>query len=169
MRALVAMVAEKAGWGKRTMPAGTALGLAYYFSHNTYMAHVVEAQVKAGEIKVNKVWVAGDAGTQIVNPLAAENQIQGSVLDGLSQALGQQIVLDRGRVQQGNFDDFPLLRMHQAPPVEVHFNITNNPPTGLGEPALPPVHPALANAIFAASGKRIRTMPFNRDVSGFSV
>ncbi len=168
MRALVELVAEKSGWGKRAMPKNTALGMAYYFSHSSYMAHVVEAQVQAGEIKVNKVWVAGDVGSHIVNPLAAENQVQGSVLDGLAQALGQEIVLERGRVQQGNFDDFPLLRMHQAPPVDVHFVLSGNPPTGLGEPALPPVHPALANAVFAASGKRIRMMPFNR-ASGFAV
>jgi isoquinoline 1-oxidoreductase beta subunit len=167
MRGTLELVAEKSGWGKRTMPANTALGMAYYFSHMGYLAHVVEAQVQNGEIKVNKIWVAGDIGSQIVNPLAAQNQVQGAVLDGLGQALGQQVTFAHGRIQQGNFDDFPVLRMYQAPPVEVHFRITGNSPTGIGEPALPPVHPALANAVFAASGKRIRDLPFNRG-AGFS-
>ena len=94
--------------------------------------------------------------------------MQGAVLDGIGQALGQQVTFANGRVQQGNFDDFPLLRMNEAPPVEVHFNITGNPPSGIGEPALPPVHPALANAIFAATGKRVRSLPFNK-AAGFAV
>ena len=168
MRGVVQLVADKAGWGKRTLPQNTALGIAYYYSHSGHLAHVVEAQVNNGEVKVNKVWVAGDIGSQIVNPLMAEAQVQGSVLDGIGQALGQQITFANGRVQQGNFDDFPLLRMNEAPPVEVHFNITGNAPTGIGEPALPPVHPALANAIFAVTGKRIRTLPFNKS-AGFAV
>ncbi len=163
MRGVLAMVAEKAGWGKRKLAAGSGLGLAYYFSHLGYVAHVVEATVsKQGQIKVDKIWVAVDVGSHIVNPSGAINQVQGATLDGLGQALGQEITIARGGVVQGNFDDFPILRMNQAPPVEVHFQTTNVSPTGLGEPALPPLLPALANAIFAASGKRHREMPLSK-------
>jgi isoquinoline 1-oxidoreductase beta subunit len=163
MSAVLQLVAEKAGWGKNTVPKGTGLGIAYYFSHMGYVAHVAQVSVpRDGEVKVDKIWVAADVGRHIVNPSGAINQVQGSVLDGLGQAFAQEITVEGGRVVQGNFDDFPLLRMHQAPPVEVHFLTTDYPPTGLGEPALPSVVPALTNAIFAATGRRVRDLPLHK-------
>ncbi|MCS6946631.1 MAG: molybdopterin-dependent oxidoreductase, partial [Steroidobacteraceae bacterium] len=164
--AVIRLAAQRAGWGRR-VPKGRGRGIAFYHSHAGHFAEVVEVAVDARrQIAVHRVTVAGDIGLR-VNPLNAEHQVVGSVTDALSAALGQRITFENGAVQQSNFHDYPLLRLPAAPPVEVHWVDSGYPPTGVGEPALPPFAPALANAIFVASGVRVRELPLT--VAGFSV
>jgi isoquinoline 1-oxidoreductase beta subunit len=162
MKAVVQLVAERSGWASRSgLPKGTGMGIAFYFSHAGYFAQVAKVKVEPnGQWRVQKVWSVGDVGSMIINPLNAHNQVQGSIVDGISE-MQQKITFDKGRTVQSNFFDMPLLRMDYAPQIDSHFHITDNSPTGLGEPALPPVLPAVANALFAATGKRIRSLPVN--------
>ena len=164
MRGVLDKAAAMAGWG-RALPPGRGMGIAFHFSHLGYFANVVEASVADdGSVKVHHVWVAADVGRHIVNLSGAENQVQGSVIDALGAALGQRISFDAGAVEQKNFGDFHLARMDMAPPVEVAFLSTDFPTTGLGEPAYPSLAPALAGAIFQATGKRLRQLPFDTDL-----
>ncbi len=163
---VVRLAAERAGWG-RAMPAGRGLGLAFYFSHAGHVAEVAEVSVDAEKkIKVHRVTVAADVGP-IINLSGAENQLEGSVIDGLSTMAGLAVTFENGRVEQSNFDAYPMLRMPETPEVDVHFVASDFPPSGLGEPALPPLAPAVCNAVFAATGHRIRTLPISEE--GFSI
>ncbi len=164
--AVIKLAAEKAGWGKQ-LPKGRGLGLAFHFSHAGHFAEVAEVSVDANrKLTLHKVTVAGDIGP-IINLSGAENQVEGSVVDGFSTALGLQLSYENGRIQEANFDRYPLLRIPHAPAVDVHFIQSEYSPTGVGEPALPPVAPAICNAIFAATGHRVRTLPLASE--GFKV
>ncbi len=161
MRAVLDKAAAMAGWGRK-LPKGTGLGVAFHFSHLGYFANVIEASVSIdGTVNVHKVWVAGDIGRQIVNPAGAMNQVQGSILDALGACMGHEITFAEGAIEQRNFGDVPMLRNEQIPPIEVAFLTPDYPVTGLGEPAYPAVAPALANAIFAATGVRLRKLPLD--------
>lgn len=159
--AVLRLVAGKAGWG-RPMPAGSALGLAFYFSHAAHVAEIAEVSVDAGRnVTVHKVWVAADIGP-IVNMSGAEAQGEGAVIDGLSTMQGLELNIENGRVIESNFDRYPIMRIAGAPEVEVHFIQSDFAPTGFGEPVLPPLAPAVCNAIFTASGERVRTLPLTK-------
>jgi isoquinoline 1-oxidoreductase beta subunit len=140
------------------------MGLGYFFSHQGYIAEVAFVTVsKAGDLQVDRVVAAVDVGSQIINMSGAENQIQGSIIDGLGAAWYQQLDINQGRIVQANLQDYPMIRIPDAPKkLEIHFVKTEYPPTGLGEPCLPPLAPAVGNAIFAATGKRIRDFPFSQ-------
>ena len=157
---VIRLAAEKANWG-RQMPAGSGQGLAFYFCHAAHIAEVAEVTVDADRnFRVDKVTVAVDVGP-IINMSGALSQVQGSVVDGLSTMALQQITMTDGVIDQENFHEYPVMRIAATPEIDVHFLQSDNPSTGLGEPALPPLAPAVTNAIFAATGERIRSMPLS--------
>jgi isoquinoline 1-oxidoreductase beta subunit len=160
MSDVLRLVADRSGWANRgSLPKGTGMGIAFYYCHQGHFAHVARVKVEPnGQWRVQKVWAVGDVGSQIINPTNAINQVQGAIIDGIG-TLSQKITIASGRTQQTNFFDFPLMRMADAPQIDVHFHKTDFPPTGLGEPALPPTLPAVAAAIHQATGKRIRGLP----------
>ena len=157
---VIKRAAEASGWG-RSMPVGTGLGFSFYFCHAAHVAEVAEVSVDENRnLRVHKVTVAVDVGP-IINMSGAISQVQGSVIDGLSTMAMQQITMKDGIIQQDNFDTYPVMRISATPEVNVHFIQSDNKPTGLGEPALPPLAPAVTNAIFAATGTRVRSMPLS--------
>jgi isoquinoline 1-oxidoreductase beta subunit len=157
---VIKLCAEKAGWSKK-LPKGSGLGLAWCYSHAGHVAQAVEISVDATKrVKVHRVVMVADIGP-VVDMAGAEAQAQGASVDGLSTAMGLQIHIENGRIQEQNYNAYPILRIPFTPPiVEAHFIQSDFPPTGMGEPAFPAMAPALANAIFAATGERLRSTPF---------
>jgi isoquinoline 1-oxidoreductase subunit beta len=158
-RAVMDQVAEKAGWGKPP-PAGRYRGIAQHYSFASYAAAVAEVSVEKGEIRVHKVVTGIDCG-RMVNPDIVRAQLEGCAIYGLSHGLKQKITIDKGGVVQSNFHDYELLRMHEAPVIETVLVQSDADPSGVGEPGVPPIAPAVANAVFAATGKRLRRMPLS--------
>jgi len=157
MRAVLQLAAEKGEWDK-PLAAGHYRGVACFGCFASYMAEVVEITMENDQPRVHRVVAAVDCG-QVVNPAILEQQIQGGVVYALSNALRAKITIEKGRVAQGNFDDYAPLRMNETPTVEVYAVPSTEPPTGIGEPSVPPIAPALCNAIYAATKKRIRALP----------
>jgi isoquinoline 1-oxidoreductase beta subunit len=154
------LAASKAGWGTRKLGANRGLGIAFHYDHGGYVSHVAEVVADGASIRVEKVFSAVDVGP-VINLSGAKNQVEGCVVDALSTA-NLEITFANGTAQQSNFSDYELLRIGQAPEIECHFIQSDNRPSGLGEPPIAPVAPAITNAIFAATGTRIRELPFSR-------
>ncbi|MGB5487788.1 MAG: molybdopterin cofactor-binding domain-containing protein [Lysobacterales bacterium] len=159
------IAAERAGWGQRKLEANHGLGLAFNYDHGGFVSHVAEVVADGSNIRLLKVWSGIDVGP-VINLSGAKNQVEGAIVDALSTAQ-MEITFANGAAEQSNFSDQPLLRIDQAPEVECHFIQSDNSPSGLGEPPFAAATPAITNAIFAATGTRIRKLPFSR--SGVSV
>jgi isoquinoline 1-oxidoreductase beta subunit len=161
MRGVIEKVVAMSNWSGPAAD-GHAKGFGFYFSHMGYFAEVVEASLgQRNAINVHTVWAAGDVGSHIINPFGALNQVEGSIIDGLGQALALAVEIENGAAKPGNFHEYQIPRMPMTPRIEVEFVKSDVPPTGMGEPALPPVIPALTNALFALTGKRIRQLPID--------
>ena len=164
-RGALELAAEKAGWNSRKPGPGRGMGLAFHYDHGGFVSHVAEVVADGNKVKVEKLWSGIDVGP-IINLSGAKNQVEGAVIDALSTAQ-LEITFAEGAAQQRNFSDYELLRIRQAPEIECHFIQSDNSPTGLGEPPFAAATPAISNAIFAATGTRIREMPFSR--AGISI
>jgi len=165
MRAVLDLAADRAGWGT-ALPAGSGRGVSIQYAFGSYLAQVAEVSVNAkGEPRVERVVCVIDCG-QVINPDTVRAQLEGGVMFGLSAALGNEITIANGRVQQNNFNDFPALRMSEAPRVEAHLVASGESPGGVGETGTACVAAALCNAIYAATGKRVRTLPVSRGLRG---
>jgi isoquinoline 1-oxidoreductase beta subunit len=159
-RHVIEVAAEKAGWGT-PLPKGTGRGIAAHVGYGSYVAQVAEVVCDAsrGILRVQRVICAIDCG-QAINPSGVQAQMEGAINFGLAAALKSAITVEHGRVQQSNFHDYEVLRMNDSPPaIEVHVISSSEPPGGCGEPGVPPIAPAVANAVFAATGRRIRRLP----------
>jgi isoquinoline 1-oxidoreductase subunit beta len=161
-RGVLQLAADKAGWGKKKLPAGHAYGVAVHESFNSYVAEIAEVSLENGKIRVHRVVAAVDCG-MVVNPDGVNQQLESAIVYGLSAALHGAITLEKGRVMQSNFNDYAPLRYSEMPRVEVHIVASSEPPTGIGEPGTPPIAPAVANAVFKLTGKRMRRMPFDQE------
>ncbi|GAA4423956.1 xanthine dehydrogenase family protein molybdopterin-binding subunit [Pontibacter saemangeumensis] len=156
MRGVINLAAEKSGWGKKK---GVAQGFSVYFSHRSYVAQVGEVELKDNKPVIKKIYAAADCG-MVVNLSGANQQVRGGIVDGLGHAMYSNLTFKNGAPEQENFNSYRLIRMKEIPEVDVHFVHNGIDPTGLGEPALPPTGGAVANAIFKATGKRLRNQPF---------
>jgi isoquinoline 1-oxidoreductase beta subunit len=156
LRGVLSSVVRQAGWPYS--PERTGLGLACHCCRGSYIAVVARVSVQDGRVVVRRLWASVDCG-RVVNPLGAEAQICGGLQFGLSAALYEEVTLENGEVRAGNFNDYPVLRLDASPRVDVQLLASRAPPTGVGEIAVPPVAPAIANAVFALTGERPRRLP----------
>lgn len=157
MRTVMNEAAKRGEWGK-PLPKGRARGFAAHYSFNTYVAEVAEVSVENNNLQVHRVTCAVDCG-RAVNPDGVKAQMEGGIIYGLSAALSGEITVKDGAVEQGNFDDYPIARIFEAPETEVIVISSDKPPTGCGEPGVPPIAPAVTNAVFAATEQRVRRLP----------
>jgi isoquinoline 1-oxidoreductase beta subunit len=164
VRAVLELAAEKAGWGS-PLPAGRARGLAVHESFGSIVAHVAEVSVEGGSIRVHRVVCAIDCGV-CINPLGVGAQMESGIAYGLGAALHSELTMKEGRVVESNFHDYQVLRLHEMPQVEVYIVASKEKSGGAGEPGTPPIAPAVANAVFALTGKRLRELPFRFDERG---
>ena len=156
-RAVLDLAAEQAGWGTPA-PDGHFRGVAVHESFGSWVAQVAEVSVVGGAVRVHRVVCAVDCG-MVVNPDTVRAQMEGGIVYGLTAALKGRITIEAGRVKESNFHDYPMLRIDEMPVIDVHIVASRSLPGGAGEPATPPIAPAVANAVFAATGRRVRSLP----------